>query len=242
MAKPLRTAQTGNPGIGLVVRYGAIFGGTLCLVGLVFTLLHKLLPLLHVLVPALILWWLWQRYRKVQTRQQKHLHTTFYHLLRDHQGRMTLLDFAMTAEIPAIAAQSYLNSRAKEFSARFEVTEQGDVVYVFSTLAASSPQASCLEPTLTSTAVLADTLTNRITDTLPDNSDHTPVLPDSLTQADLAKRLDVAAKTVSRKKYLPTFSDWTQIRDPNGVGWSYDAQAQRFFPMGDRPLAQPETD
>ncbi len=58
-------------------------------------------------------------------------------------GQITLLDFAMTAEITAIAARHYLDSRAQEFAARFEVTEQGDVVYVFSSLQWSrSPSAS----------------------------------------------------------------------------------------------------
>ena len=228
MAKLLRTAQTDNPGIGLFVRYGAVFGGTFCLVWLFSSLLHKLLPLLKVLVPVLAVWWCWQRYRKVYSRQQKHLHTTFYHLLREHQGRMTLLDFAMTAEVTAIAARAYLDSRAKEFAARFEVTEHGDVIYVFSTL-----QFSHLQPSQTS---------SQLSTVVVDDSTEETSLPASLTQAELAKRLGVTAKTVSRKKYLPTLSDWTQARDPNGVSWSYDAQVQRFFPVDDRPPAEPEPD
>ena len=223
MAKLLRTAKADNLSLYRLMRYGAVFGGTVCLVGVASTLLQTLLPLLQILVPVLALWWLWQRYRKVQKRQQKHLHTTFYHLLRAHQGRMTLLDFAMTAEIPAIVARSYLDSRAKEFAARFEVTEHGDVVYVFSTL-----QFSRVQSTLTTT------------DATKDDSTDEPTLPAALTQAELAKRLGVTAKTVSRKKHLPTLSDWTQTRDPNGVSWSYDAEAQRFLPLGDRLSEQPE--
>lgn len=223
MAKLLRTAQPNHPGINSLGRYAAILGGAICLMGIVSALVHKLLPFLQVLVPALVAWWLWQRYRKGQNRQQKHLNTTFYRLLREHHGRMTLLDFAMAAEIPAIAARSYLDSRAREFAARFEVTEHGDVVYVFSTL-----QFSRVQPILAATAVVRGGSTDE------------PPLPASLTQAELAKRLGVAAKTVSRKKHLTTLIDWTQTRDPNGVSWSYDAQAQRFFPLSDRLPPQPE--
>ncbi|PSB26964.1 hypothetical protein [Stenomitos frigidus] len=223
MTKLLRTAID-NAGSNLV-RYAVIFGATLCLVGVVSTLVQTLLPLLQILVPLLAVWWLWQRYRKVQNRQQKHLHTTFYRLLQEHQGRMTLLDFAMTAEIPAIAARYYLDNRAKEFAARFEVTEQGDVVYVFSTL-----QFSRMQPSPTATPVASEDSMNELQRSK------------ALSQAELAKRLGVAAKTVSRKKHLSTLSDWTQTRDPNGVSWSYDAQAQRFFPVSDRPSAQSETE
>ncbi|MBW4581196.1 MAG: hypothetical protein KME42_16635 [Tildeniella nuda ZEHNDER 1965/U140] len=218
MAKLFRTAKTDSSSL---VRYAAIFGATLCLVGLVSTLVRTLLPLLQVLVPALVVWWVWQRHCRRQNRQQKHLNVTFYRLLREHRGRMTLLDFAMAAEIPAIAARAYLDSRAKEFAARFEVTEHGDVVYIFTTL-----QFSRFPPE----PIVMD---------VPDSTT-VPPLPDSLTQAELAKRLGVTAKTVSRKKHLPTLLDWTQTRDPNGVSWSYDAQAQRFFPCSDRLPAQPE--
>ncbi|MBD2073730.1 hypothetical protein H6F86_07470 [Phormidium sp. FACHB-592] len=218
LAKPDGMSRSG------LVHYVAFFVGALCLVGLASIALHKLLPVLRVLVPGLVGWWLWQRHCKVERRRQKHLHTTFYQLLREHHGQITLLDFAMTAEITAIAARHYLDSRAKEFAARFEVTEHSDVVYVFSSLQLSrSPSASI---------PVVDTVAG----------DHTGVaaLPNSLTQTELAKRLGVAAKTISRKKHLPLLSDWTQTRDPDGVGWSYAAQTQRFLPIIDRLVAQAE--
>lgn len=219
MAKPMSTS------VGSLVRYVACFVGALCLVGLVSTAIHILFPVLQVLVPGFVGWWVWQRHHRAEKRQHKKLHTTFYRLLREHHGRMTLLDFAMTAEIPAIAARHYLDNRAKEFAARFEVTEQGDVIYVFSTL-----QFAPLQSPLASMAVT--------TDVSPDE----PLLPDSLTQAELAKRLGVAAKTISRKKHLPTLSAWTQTRDPNGVGWSYSTQVQRFFPLNERISIQAEAE
>ncbi|MBW4470138.1 MAG: hypothetical protein KME45_07000 [Stenomitos rutilans HA7619-LM2] len=221
MAKLARMAKTTSPNVSGLIRSFLFLSAALGGIGLALTLLHRLLPFLQILVPVLGVWWVWQRHRKTQQRQQKQLNTLFYRLLQEHSGRMTLLDFAMTAAIPAVVARHYLDSRAKEFAARFEVTEQGDVVYVFSTL-----QFSRLKPTLTATTVTQD-----------DSADVLPLL-DALTQTELAKRLGVAAKTISRKKHLPTLLAWSQTRDPNGVSWSYDAEAQRFLPLSDRRSTQ----
>ncbi len=198
MAKP-DTTDTSH-----FVRYTACLAGAFCLLGVALSLLHKLLPLVPVLVPGAIGWWLWQRHTRTQQRQQKSLNTAFYQLLREQQGRMTLLDFALATELPAIAARHYLDRRAKEFAARFDVTDQGDVVYVFSALAFPHPPAPRSQP-----APAALTVSAR------------PTLPASLTQTELAKRLGVAAKTVSRQKLSPNLIDWTRGRDPDRVGWSY---------------------
>ncbi|XHX80472.1 MAG: hypothetical protein RBJ76_11245 [Stenomitos frigidus ULC029] len=218
-----RLAKPGSVSVNNLVRYAAFLVGALCLVGLVAMSVHRLLPLLRVLVPGFVAWWFWQRHRRVEQRRQKYWHTTFYRLLQEHHGRITLLDFAMTAEITAIAARSYLDSRAQEFAARFEVTEHGDVVYVFSSLQfARLPSASLM------------------VDTFTDDTTEVSTLPNSLTQTELAKRLGVTATTISRKKHLPLLSDWTQIRDPDGIGWSYAAQTQRFLPVVDRLVAHIE--
>ena len=219
-----RLAKPDSANRSALVGYVAFFVGALCLAGFASIALQILLPALRVLVLGAVCWWLWQHHCKVEKRRQKHLHTTFYQLLREHHGQITLLDFAMTAEITAIAARHYLNSRAQEFAARFEVTEQGDVVYVFSSLQwCRSPFAAV-----------------PMVGTLTDDNTKVSALPSSLTQNELAKRLGVTAKTISRKKHLPLLSDWTQTRDPDGVGWSYEAQTQRFSPVGDRLAAHVE--
>lgn len=215
-------AKADKTNVGTLTRSLVFLGGVLCFMMLAVLLIHRLLPFLQILLPGLAGWWFWQRYRMGQGRQQKRLRTIFYRLLREHHGQVMLLDFAMTAEIPAIAARHYLDSRAQEFAARFEVTEQGDVVYVFSSL-----QLARLQPPAAPT-------------TLPIDSTTAPDLPASLTQAELAKRLGVTAKTISRKKHSSLLSDWTQTRDPEGVGWSYAAQTQRFFPLSDRSSTQLE--
>lgn len=239
MAKLTRMAKATSTDVGGLIRAFIFVSAALGAIGLIVTLLRQLLPFLQILLPLCIAWWFWQRRQKVQTRQQSRLHDVFYRLLQAHHGRITLLDFAMTASISAIAARHYLDHRAKEFAARFEVTEQGDVVYVFSSLqwerSSSTLKLTPLKPmTARPTSLrfadeaIAHDSAHPIT--LPDS-----LTPDSLTQAELAKRLGVAAQTIRRKKHSPLLSSWTQTRDPDGIGWSYAAHIQRFVPESDRP-------
>lgn len=235
MAKLTRMAKATSTDVGGLIRAFIFVCAALGAIGLVLMLIRQLLPLLQIALPLLLVGWWWQRRRRLQTRQQSRLHDVFYRLLQAHHGRITLLDFAMTAAIPAIAARHYLDNRAKEFAARFEVTEQGDVVYVFSSLqwGRSTASATPLKP-----IPLRPRPSSPTDEAIAHDNAASATLPASLTQAELAKRLGVAAKTISRKKHSPLLSDWTQTRDPDGMGWSYVAQTQRFIPISDRPSVQ----
>ena len=67
-----------------------------------------------------------------------------------------------------------------------------------------------------------------------DTSDR--VLPDALSQRDLAKRLGVTAKTVARHRAVSGFDIWSQHRDPEGIAWNHNSDSQLFH-----PLSQPAT-
>lgn len=109
----------------------------LLVIGLGIVMIRTVLPLLHLLIPAAVGWWLWQRYRQIQQRQQEAIDTQFAQLLHTQHGRLTLFDFALATRLSAIAARRYLDTKASEFSAEFEVTEAGTVLYVFPTGAKS---------------------------------------------------------------------------------------------------------
>jgi hypothetical protein len=49
-----------------------------------------------------------------------------------------------------------------------------------------------------------------------------------LIQADLAKRLDTTSSTIARRKTEPDFTEWSQTKDPDGLGWCYDADSKMF--------------
>ena len=59
------------------------------------------------------------------------LRSMFYRMLAENQGRITLLGFAMQAQLPASTAKEFLDNQAKEFNANFKVSEEGLVSYQF---------------------------------------------------------------------------------------------------------------
>lgn len=110
--------------------------GLILLSLVVVLLLRLLLPVLATVGFIAGGYWLWQQYRNQQQRyqrQQARIHAQFYQLLRQQQGRISVLDFAMRTRLSGADAQDYLNTQAQAFSAFFETTMSGDLIYVFNT-------------------------------------------------------------------------------------------------------------
>ena len=108
--------------------------GLILLSLVVFLLLRLLLPVLAIAGFIAGGYWLWQQYRNQQQRyqrQQARIHAQFYQLLRQQHGRISVLDFAMRTRLSGADAQDYLNIQAQAFSAFFETTMSGDLIYVF---------------------------------------------------------------------------------------------------------------
>ncbi|MEB3338879.1 MAG: hypothetical protein VKJ46_15520 [Leptolyngbyaceae bacterium] len=159
------------------------------------------------------LWW-WNRDRQIKQHHQRFLQSTFYRLITENQGRMTVLEFAMQANIIGSEAKQYLDLRAEEFSPTFEVTHQGEVVYCFPTVKAAQ-----------SMAPIRDTHNPAIA-----SPDLDLALHYSLSQAELAKRLDLSPSRISSKKSDPDFGAWSSRKDPEGISWQYSPETQRFHP------------
>jgi hypothetical protein len=62
---------------------------------------------------------------------QVSLRATFYRLLKQNSGCLSVMQFATATNLPKTAAQSYLDERAKEFDAKFIVGEDGSLAYQF---------------------------------------------------------------------------------------------------------------
>lgn len=105
--------------------------GICALTLLVMMLLRLLLPWLLIGGVAAGGYLLWQRCQKQHQLHQAFLHSQFYQLLKKQQGRISVLDFAMQTQISGGEAKEYLNAQANAFSASFEPTMQGDIIYVF---------------------------------------------------------------------------------------------------------------
>ena len=64
-------------------------------------------------------------------KESDRLQSIFYLLLKKHSGELTPLLFAMETRLSAGEARTYLDQKAKEFEANFEVDDRGDITYRF---------------------------------------------------------------------------------------------------------------
>jgi hypothetical protein len=52
---------------------------------------------------------------------------------------------------------------------------------------------------------------------------------ETISQTDLAKRLDVHPSTLYKRRSDVSFGDWTRNRDPEGVAWGYQRDTKEFY-------------
>ena len=115
------------------------------------------LPLLTVLLvffgvaPLSLGGWLLQLGFKAEQQARR---DRFFQLLQQNQGRLSVLDFAAATRLEPASARRQLDRWATEFSANFEVSEVGDVYYVFPTQHVVAPPSQ--------TSQLLNTLMNRL--------------------------------------------------------------------------------
>ncbi|MBD2681206.1 MULTISPECIES: hypothetical protein [Nostoc] len=63
--------------------------------------------------------------------KQKHLQFVFLELVERNSGTITVLQMAKNANISTQKAKEYLDDKAKELNASFEVNENGNILYRF---------------------------------------------------------------------------------------------------------------
>lgn len=66
----------------------------------------------------------------------------FFQLLHANQGRLSVLDFATATRLEPAIARRYMDGWAKEFFATFEVSEDGDIDYIFTNRPIPLPESS----------------------------------------------------------------------------------------------------
>ncbi|MEL6552897.1 MAG: hypothetical protein AAFQ63_05455 [Cyanobacteria bacterium J06621_11] len=72
-----------------------------------------------------------ERRQAAFNREQARLRQVLYRLLQAKSGQVTLVQFAIAANVSADEARNYIDSQAAAFGANFGVTEAGSVVYQF---------------------------------------------------------------------------------------------------------------
>ncbi|MBA3924000.1 MAG: hypothetical protein H0X31_20805 [Nostocaceae cyanobacterium] len=59
------------------------------------------------------------------------MQSIFYQLLRFGEGKVTVLQFAIAAQVEPTPAKEFLDEKAKEFNASYKVSDEGAVSYYF---------------------------------------------------------------------------------------------------------------
>jgi len=81
-------------------------------------------------------WSLVQQNKKEKTllleSEQKRLQFVFLELVESNSGTITVLQMVKNADISTQNAKEYLDDKAKELNASFEVNENGNILYRFS--------------------------------------------------------------------------------------------------------------
>lgn len=176
--------------------------------------------------------WALKRYWLLQQNKLAQLNAVFYRLIQENQGRITTLDLAMKANVSGAEAQNYLDGRSKEFSAHFEVTDQGGMLYFFETAFPAVPgePRTLVErkPSVPAAPALPKIYSSSPTQSFIIESQNR-LAP--MTQAELARRFNVHANTVSKWKSKPEFTEWSRGKDPAGIAWKYEPEQKRFSPL-----------
>lgn len=76
-------------------------------------------------------WVAWRLYKAGDKETRDRLRSTFYRLVKENNGQLSVLYFAMEAQLSGEQARDYLDERAKEFNATFEPLDDGGIVYQF---------------------------------------------------------------------------------------------------------------
>ncbi|WP_315789356.1 hypothetical protein [Fischerella sp. JS2] len=76
-------------------------------------------------------WLVWGMRQQHQKLLSDRLQSTFYRLVEENSGTISVLSFAKQAEISGEEARQYLDAKAKEFNATFDINPQGGVYYHF---------------------------------------------------------------------------------------------------------------
>jgi hypothetical protein len=77
--------------------------------------------------------------------EQQAIRDRFFQLLLTNKGRLSVLDFAAASRLEPAIARRYLDGWAKEFDANFEVSDSGDIYYIFTTEPLTLPESTSIQ-------------------------------------------------------------------------------------------------
>jgi hypothetical protein len=176
--------------------------------------------------------WAYRLYRQQKKNNLAHLDSVFYRLIKENQGRVTALDLAMNAKLPGEKVQEYLDERAKEFAADFEVTEQGGILYYFQVVQnVNQSETSAANIAVKEPEITRQKTADKSPELFPIAKNQATQNPKiSFTQTELSRRFKVHASTIGKWKVKPEFAEWSREKDPESIAWEYFTENKRFYP------------
>jgi hypothetical protein len=76
-------------------------------------------------------WLIFNGVRHDRQKERDRLRQVFYNLLQESNGEITTMQFAIASGLTGDCAKQYLDERAKEFNAAYDVLEEGSISYQF---------------------------------------------------------------------------------------------------------------
>ncbi|WP_052672305.1 hypothetical protein [Aliterella atlantica] len=76
-------------------------------------------------------WIVWGLQKQHQKNNSDRLQAIFYQLVQQDKGHISVLNFAIAAQIMPEEAKQYLNKKDRELNATFENNERGGISYYF---------------------------------------------------------------------------------------------------------------
>ncbi len=76
-------------------------------------------------------WLIWSLHRQNYKEVKQRIDSRFYELLKLGHGNITVMEFALEAQLTKSVAKQYLDEKARDFDATFTVSEDGEVYYCF---------------------------------------------------------------------------------------------------------------
>jgi hypothetical protein len=196
----------------------------------------------------LVAWKVWENYYWLQWSSR--INPFFHALILENQGKITPMDLAIPTNMSARASEKFLEKKAAEFGAQKQETREMGLIYYFLTGKAlegifeSSQPAEMLETSATlapasSLGKLLDLAEQKeeviatppqplIIDAISEPAETPSTTPHSLSQTELAKRLETNSSTVGRRKLNPDFPLWSASKDPEGIAWMFEPETNLF--------------
>lgn len=84
-----------------------------------------------ILIGAWIVWGLHQQHQHNLKQLSLKTEQIFLRLLQEQSGSITVMAFALAAQLPLAEAKQYLDHKARQLNADFEPSNEGGIVYRF---------------------------------------------------------------------------------------------------------------